>query len=210
MDRPILFSGPMVRAILNGTKTQTRRIVKPQPGGANRIPVIGRKNVVVNIRDPRAAEFGSPYQPGDRLWVRETWTDGHSYDGKRHFAYRATQEAHQDFKWKPSIHMPRTASRITLEITAVRVERLNDISEADAKAEGLKGLSKDGNLVKYGIPDRDGLPGNDDDGWHWQDWNRDPSMAFRRLWESINGPESWDANPWVWVVEFKRVEVPHG
>lgn len=102
--------------------------------------------------------------------------------------------------------MPRWASRITLEIVAVRVERLNEISEPDAKAEGLKALSKDGTLVKYGIPDRDGLPGNDDYGWHWKEWERDPRQSFRRLWESLNGPGSWDANPWVWVIEFRRVE----
>lgn len=104
--------------------------------------------------------------------------------------------------------MPRWASRLALEVTGVRVERVQDISEADAMAEGLKGLTKDGSLVKWGIPDRDGLPGNDDDGWHWKQWESDPRKAYRALWNSINGAKpgrSWEANPWVWVVEFKRV-----
>lgn len=102
--------------------------------------------------------------------------------------------------------MPRWASRITLEVTGIRVERLQDISEEDAIAEGLSGITKDGKLIKYGIPDQDGLPGTDNTGWPWRDWQKDPRDAYRRLWESINGRGSWDANPWVWVVEFKRVE----
>jgi len=102
--------------------------------------------------------------------------------------------------------MPRWASRITLEITAVRVERLHDISEADAVAEGLACITKDGDRTrKYGIPDADGMPGTDDHGWPWNEWRSDPREAYRKLWESINGPGSWDLNPWVWVIEFKRV-----
>lgn len=192
-DRPILFNAPMVRAILNRTKKQTRRILKPQPSGANRIPVIGHRNVVVNIRDPRAAEFGSPYQPGDRLWVRETFTEfvGHHAATGR-WAYRAnikdgdshSEMIRQDYikagypyQWKPSIHMPRAASRITLEITGVRVERLNEISRGDAMSEGCP------------------FPNMAD--------GADPRKWFEDLWESIYG--TWAANPWVWVVEFRRI-----
>ena len=102
--------------------------------------------------------------------------------------------------------MPRWASRITLEITGIRVERLLEISEEDAKAEGLSAITKDGTLIKYGIADRDGLPGNDDHGWHWQEFERDPRNAYHKLWEQINGAGSAVANPWVWVIEFKRVE----
>ena len=102
--------------------------------------------------------------------------------------------------------MPRWASRILLEIADVRVERLQEISENDAKGEGLAAISKDGQIFKYGIPDRDGLPGTDDHGWPWVDWKHSARNAFGRLWESINGAGSWDTNPWVWVVEFRVIE----
>jgi len=101
--------------------------------------------------------------------------------------------------------MPRWASRISLEITGIRVERLQDISEEDAIDEGLKAITKDGKLIKYGIPDRDGYPGADDFGWNWGDWDKSPVLAYKRLWQSINGKGSWDLNPFVWVIEFKRI-----
>lgn len=215
-ERPILFSGEMVRAILDGRKTQTRRIVKPQPPSyVHEIrvgmyePVVIRKGMeepgipvfgFANEEQGRKCPFG---QPGDRLWVRESWavvprvTD----NGPKHKAKGdgtgATWKADWNgnpsgFKWKPSIHMPRWASRITLEITGVRVERLNDISEEDARSEGLEDRAwmgpsqitlKDGKTV------------------HGQS-----VYCFKALWESINGKGSWDANPWVWVIEFKRLE----
>nr|WP_211248470.1 hypothetical protein [Desulfobulbus elongatus] len=93
---------------------------------------------------------------------------------------------------------------MTLEITGVRVERLHKISTDDAIAEGLNCLTKDGTLYKYGIADRDGLPGNDDYGWHWNLWKSDPRLAYRTLWETIHGPGSWNANPLVLVIEFQR------
>lgn len=257
-DHPILFSAPMVRAILEGRKTQTRRIIKPQPVPfvqctPDRHPTTrtepyidaycGERKTPENPRgmgldwhwwtadDRLGTKVGRcPYgQPGDRLWVRETiYIDQTPYDEgtlpkvrpadlrQEDIYYRADGECCEQIpecccaeidkpRWRPSIHMPRWASRITLEVTGVRVERLSDISEADAKAEGLTARTKDGTLVKYGIPDRDDLPGNDDEGWHWQEWDRDPRQAFCRLWESINGPGSWDANPWVWVVGFRHI-----
>lgn len=214
-ERPILFSAPMVRAILEGRKTQTRRIVRLKPGQQ------------VDERDDGSSWPWTDYdgadmwhwlpcpygQPGDRLWVRETWAVPHALDGRKpryvpadaRFHYRADEDA-GGLRWRPSIHMPRWASRITLEITEVRVERLQEIGEADAIAEGLKRITKDGGAtIKHGIPDRDGLPGTDDTGWPWRDWSADPRVAFRRLWESIHGPDSWAANPWVWVVGFSRV-----
>lgn len=199
-ERPILFSAPMVRAIFEGRKTQTRRVVKG-PGG--------RKIENLRDHDPYAgysgryndpSSWGFPFyddhadapldvwpelchigQPGDRLWVREAFAGTSQED----LIYRATVRDDTDWtedeihetRWRPSIHMPRWASRIDLEVTGVRVERLQDISEADALAEG----------VEPEMPD-------------------ECRMAFERLWESINGPGSWDANPWVWVVEFKRVK----
>lgn len=102
--------------------------------------------------------------------------------------------------------MPRWASRITLEVTGVRIERLQGITEDDAKAEGLSTVTKDGKLWKWGIPDRDGLPGGCDVGWPWTQWDADPCAAFRRLWDGIyQDDKAWDANPWVWVTEFRMV-----
>ena len=198
-ERPILFSAPMVRAILAGTKTQTRRVVKPQPaergdnGGAfmEIIPSLlpsrgGLFDVRYALDNPRAIRC--PYgQPGDRLWVRETF--GH-FERNENFKpgaevfYRADGNCLELEPWRPSIHMPRWASRITLEITGVRVERLQDISEADAYAEGIQHCDL------------------------WGDGT--PRGFYRVLWEQINGAGSWDASPWVWVVEFKRMEAVCG
>lgn len=213
-ERPILFSAPMVRALLDGTKTQTRRAMRHQvvaPG----IVQMARPGYceIINEHGVHIPGFSCPYgQPGDRLWVRETWAHGiHAMAAKRDedgpFVYAATDSVQQrlDEKWTPSIHMPRWASRITLEITGVRVERLQDISDGDALEEGVTTL-------RNKAWDREHFPV-----WCYQfdeacaDGRRppvgpSPSMVFRALWESINGPGSWDANPWVWVVEFKRVE----
>jgi hypothetical protein len=193
-ERPILFSAPMVRAILAGRKTQTRRLVR--------------------IRKDGTRYDRSPYgAPGERLWVRETW--GQLKGAGIRTVYRADadppmhlyypDEPVAGMKWRPSIFMRRADSRIDLDVTGVRVERLQDIGEDDARAEGLKGVTKDGNLVKYGIPDRDGWPGTDDDGWPWHSWSADPRKAYERLWDSINDKRApWSTNPWVWVVTFRR------
>ena len=170
-ERPILFSGPMVRALLDGSKTQTRRVIKP------RHLAFFNQNAAAMLNDwnERPLPYG---KPGDRLWVRETWHDASS---SLHSCalYRADGiDLHWD-KWTPSIHMPRWASRITLEITSVRVERLQDISEADAQAEGITSAE---------CLECDGFVN-----------------AFSKLWEQINGPGSWDANPWVWAIEFRRL-----
>jgi hypothetical protein len=151
----------MIRALLAGTKTQTRRVAKLDTDG---LP-----------------KWGCPYgQPGDRLWVRETFFKTGSPECPI-VRYRASVQIHDfDFRWKPSIHMPRKFSRITLEVTGVRVERLQDISADDCQDEG--------------ITRSDYSPGDND----WQD-------AYKRLWETINGPGSWALNPFIWVIEFKRV-----
>lgn len=195
-ERPILFSAPMVRAILAGTKTQTRLVVKPQPTGFLGGPGVTMEDGTPAPRvpvDDCAGEFGRviqcPYgQPGDRLWVREAFA--HVFDDKfgpvpDSIIYRA-DEGNGDWPhgWRPSIHMPRCASRILLEIISVRVERLQEISEADAIAEGVS-------------PDM---------GLRWKSGDDTPRGMYGELWESINGPGSWDANPFVWVVEFKRVQ----
>ena len=117
-------------------------------------------------------------------------------------------------KTRVSIHMCRWMSRIVTTILSVRVERLQEITEEDAQAEGLKCLSKDGRMTwKRGVPDRDGEPGNDDLGWHWHDWCRSPRDAFRKLWESIHGDDTakgWDANPYVVRIEFAPLKTSAG
>jgi len=223
-ERPILFSSPMVRALLAGTKTQTRRIMKPQPeemamGNWKWHP---RGKPMLECMWHETANGVLPHHcpyglRGDRLWVRESFSKHTRNTDPHYLPADYPDEAMGCWYWadgnpeygdwtkpKPSIHMPRWASRITLEITGVRVQRLQGISEEDAKAEGLTAITKDGTLIKYGIPDRDGLPGMDNDGMAWSDWEVDPRRAYRRLWESINGAGSWDANPWVWCVSFRR------
>lgn len=209
-ERPILFSAPMVRALLAGSKTQTRRVVKRQkhPYGHWLSP----DEVALEVRGGTGA-IRSPYGcPGDKLWVRETWASGWTYGGDYPCVlYKATGDgyigseqypvrdvisskfgihsgeadasASNTVRWRPSIHMPRWASRITLEVTDVRVERLRSITDEDALAEGI-------------YPTNTGLyPGS-------------PRAAFRSLWNSLNAKRGhdWYANPWVWVIEFKRME----
>lgn len=198
-DRPILFSAPMVRAILAGTKTQTRRAVNSTGMYAIDASIHGEE---VARRELVALATRCPYgQSGDQLWVREAFSGPHcmdASDGCKAVPPSKWGDCSRIWYWadgnptegdwtrpRPSIHMPRWASRILLEIVAVRVERLQDISDTDAEAEGIQ------EIVDAGV-DHDGTP-------------RD---AYRALWEQINGADSWSANPWVWVVEFKRAEVP--
>jgi hypothetical protein len=237
-ERPILMSASMVQAFLAGNKTQTRRAFAKkhafclegikafyEDGGGNWIGCSSdgpNEAAFVKKAYPNGEGIKCPYgQPGDRLWVRETWstypihlanpkTKGKFWMpfGDKAAYYRAScpDLVNGADKWKPSIFMPREVSRIVLEVVSVRVERLQEISESDAIAEGLTKLTKDGTLFKYGIPDRDGLPGTDNTGWEWQYWCESPIDAYWALWESINGKGSWDENPWVWVVEFKKCQ----
>lgn len=210
-ERPILFSAPMVRALLDGSKTQTRRVVKPQPFDRS-YSTHDHRMAYVSGRSANGDEIDGLYayttslggewrakcpygQPGDRLYVRETWADLEELsDGnfQRQAIYRAddierygdedefVDVTAADMRWRPSIHMPRWASRILLEVVSVRVERLNDCSDADALAEGVDRTNT--SISGYA------------------------KERYRRLWEQINGAGSWDANPWVWVVEFRRIE----
>lgn len=231
-DRPILFSAPMVSALPR--KTQTRRVVKPQPELVPLESLHGRpagsywwaSNVARSMVDLAEMRSLSPYgMRGDRLWVREPWRVGVCADGfsPRELDPRTwlvdngglwydateTEPTHsisERGRYRHARFMPRWASRITLEVTRVRVERLHEISEQDVLAEGLRKLSKDGGRTwKFGLADRDGLPGNDNHGWHWQEWEVSALNAYRKLWIQINGVASWDANPWVWVLEFGMV-----
>ena len=226
-ERPIIMGADSVRAILAGTKTQTRRVVKPQPEG---IP----SDVTWCSGDPHLREYWHPCNDqlsrgvldavgpghrcpygvvGDRLWVRETWAgldelaDGTSPDPPQTIGYRADHTAvvfgadlvprpadtrhwnweHSSVRWRPSIHMPRWASRLTLEITSVRVERVQSITEADARAEGCR--------VTYGGPLGTAVVA-------------DARDQFRGLWDSLNGARpgcSWADSPWVWCLSFRRL-----
>lgn len=225
-EKPILFSGPMVRAILEGRKTQTRRVVKPQPPSCYHFvhyrqqdtawnPITGPAGFYAGFDyrpdNPDPSYYRCPYgQPGDRLWVRETWADTSKESLLCPVSYRATwppeDEEGRGFNWQPSIHMPRWASRIDLEVTGVRVERVQDITEEDAKEEGCSQWDMDcpwclgSGTVRSSIDQAQpscpcGLPGM----YHYN---------FRVLWDSINASRGygWDANPWVWVVSFRRCE----
>ncbi|ELJ2757306.1 hypothetical protein QOO85_004736, partial [Salmonella enterica subsp. enterica] len=204
------FNAEMVRAILDGKKTQTRRPIKWKQTRFTEIAERDDGSLWPWAEDcERGGDiwFACPFgEVGDRIWVRETWQVIHDHiDESSHVEYRTYapsipkekdrywhavyaehfgDESREDrgFPWRPAIHMPRWASRITLEITDVRVERLRGLSEEDAKSEGI-------------IPSAGGvLPG-----WEYR-------INFRDLWMDIYGTDNWEANPWVWVIEFKRVE----
>ncbi|HDG8096801.1 TPA: hypothetical protein PCO36_005487 [Klebsiella oxytoca] len=197
IKRGMIFNAEMVRAILDGRKTQTRRIVKLQPDEDGLAKVTNGPWVDTSERNYRCP-FGDV---GDRIWVRETWAEaGASAPNLK--LYRANYPEHvpshyenvppaNEIRWTPSIHMPRWASRILLEITDVRVERLNAISEHDAQAEGVAKL-RGGFWQHY-------QPG-------WTQHQLSARGSFVTLWKSIYGEESWNSNPWVWVIEFKRIE----
>ncbi|ENM8698008.1 hypothetical protein AB8317_002725 [Escherichia coli] len=185
-ERGMIFNDEMVRAILGGNKTQTRRIVEEKFYG---------RAVAAELLAKHC-----PYgQPGDRIWVRETYRVHGKATDVATLVYRAsvrnswTEQTHRvpvevcnkpvSEKWTPSIHMPRWASRILLEITDVRVERLHDMSEADAKAEGATPAT-------YKITPPEAVY----------------RVCFGDIWRSIYGQDNWLSNPWVWVIEFKRVQ----
>lgn len=210
-ERPILYSAPMVRSVLRDTdpKTQTRRVWK-LPRGCSWYAEMGGEHEGWFIDEGQpwwlhVNECRCPYgRPGDRLWVRETWAAPHQYDSHQpahipaltRWHYAATEDR-GGLRWRPSIHMPRAASRITLEITEVRVQRLQEISEADAKAEGIERL--DGG---HGVRWLNYLHADEgyDAAWEFA------KNSFASLFDSINGPGSWDANPWVWAISFTRVQ----
>jgi len=214
-EHPILFTGPMVRAILEGRKTQTRRPIKPQPPyefrkllGVTTAGFLWSNMAHANPYEPECLhEIKRPYAVGDRLWVRETWCQQADslterlIAGKAHYAADGYEVHDVDglerSPWRPSIHMPRWASRITLEVTGIRPERIQSISEVGAKAEGVeKGMTA------VEIIDRTaGLPRR-----------ASYRSGFELLWDSIygstafaHGPLEWESNPWVWATTFKVV-----
>jgi hypothetical protein len=222
-EKPILFSGPLVRAVLRDVdpKTQTRRLVKPQ---ADVIvgDILGQPQWYLDADPSRVIRC--PYgATGDRLWVREAHAPMCRSRDTR-VAYRADMivqnrmprrpppgwttedlcpwpvdntkgRGYAVTRWTPSIHMPRALSRIDLEVTRVRVQRLQDITEEDARAEGLcQRLTREGTFYHHEESTPSGR------------WWIDPVDAFRHLWDAINGERAtWDSNPWVWALDFKRV-----
>lgn len=194
-EKPILFSGLMVRAILEGRKSQTRRVVKPNPD------ISGHWKEWTPERTDHWIRMCPYGKPGDRLWVRETWGDMALPGYGPVIAYRADPDEPEKgmglppgMKWKPSIHMPRYFSRLTLEITEVRVQRVQEISEEDAKAEGIY-RGTNGLYANY--PQGETVPG----------WS-DPRKSFQSLWDSINSKRGfgWEKNPFVWAISFKRIQ----
>lgn len=207
-ERPILMAAPMVRATLDDLKTQTRRVVKPAPWevlpnktGEPPWPH-GFKYEEGSTTHGEPFKMPCPYgQPGDRLWVRETFSildDGMQERRPVFFAdMRNESEAAHHSPWKPSIFMPYWVSRILLEVTEVRVQRLNDISERDALAEGITWPDRDGQRYQPPI-DTYGISGA-----------RTAAEKFQELWDSINGKRpgcTWENNPWVWAITFKRIK----
>lgn len=239
-ERPIIFTGESVRAILAGTKTQTRRVIKPQPTfdiapgrwnvtwkGVTQHNFGGRAVPPSHLMDGALDWLvrNSPYQAGDHLWVREKWRSPSKYivgyeadaqcgawmgngGGGRiwmHHGYMIECDAYRDAKppirtfsvkaygdkWRSPIHMPRWASRITLEIESVKVERCSQISEADAQAEGVERLE----LSPREIP---GLGRVHPMTSSYRD-------AFKAAWNAIHGPGAWDKNDWIWAITFRRV-----
>ena len=216
-DRPILFSAPMVRALLDGRKTQTRRVFKPHGFNFYTHPVSGdryeehNREGITGCGPMRAFGYGEglygylPYAPGDRLYVRETyayWPLVGEHDRIDGCTYRATDEddwENRMFDWIPSIHMPRWASRLTLIVTDVRVERLQDISEADAQAEGRAPCIHCG--------DCGWVNSGPDGGWQCTEYlcGAPDGEWYADLWDSINGAGAWNKNPWVVAVSFEVI-----
>ncbi len=201
-ERPLLFSAAMVRALLDGTKTQTRRLVKPLPPPDFRLLthrsvdagwVYAADMSKLSFDQPQRVRWECPHgQPGDRIWVKETIRKAddapHGYASSVYAADGALTVA-DCWPWKRpqlnSIHCPRGLSRITLEIVEVRVERLNEISEADAIAEGMpSGMSLQAGAINYA---------------------GGPRVHYAQLWDQLNGAGAWATNPWVWVISFRRV-----
>jgi hypothetical protein len=213
--KPILFSTPMVQAILDGTKSQTRREIEASSSEMIAIMI----NVLAGCEVDKNKEYlfnHARINKDDILWVRETWqTTYNDTTNKWDYIYRTDGKLWIDddgiLKWKPSIHMPKKAARIFLKVIDVKIERLKDISTWDAWKEGVKAFNED-------FTSEEGAVHGDYENYLWVDDENyedhcfpsysDPVESFKSLWRKINGLESWDENPLVWVIEFERIDKP--
>lgn len=231
---PIIFSTPMITAILNGSKVQTRRIIKPQPIPQSGSP-FGFAMASNDFEWPENKSFqcgtvsckkagpdgwvkrNSKWEIGDMLWVRETWVRHNRskfmhylcfQSGQLWYKYRAEGKENYDIgekiKWKPSIFMPREASRIILKITDIKVERLQDISEEDARKEGVMPTKYTSTVFKSFLGYKNYYPQDAED----KGVLKTAKESFKTLWHSINGEESWNHNPWVWAISFSPIKTP--
>jgi hypothetical protein len=228
-EKPILFSTEMVKAILEGRKTMTRRVMKPQPMFEDKLMTESEGRPVMIYHSEKTGKYSckgpaSPYgMKGDVLWVRETFVSTYTVDAndneqflfkandgdREYYEFTSHKENPRIYAWKPSIHMPKRAARIWLEITNIRAERLNDITDEDAAAEGIEFQEFEWGIMAFpdGTIDH-GLVGLKtksfkdymvENHWHMGSARK----SFETLWQFINGTESWNANPWVWVISFK-------
>ena len=206
-DKPILFSTPMVQAILDDRKIKTRRVIKGMGNKMHYDRLLGdwglsdppelidgvlRWRLQTDVDDDRMFEVECPWKVGQTLWVRETWQQGESeylyLEKMLRDGVIYTDLDDDPIKWKPSLFMPKDAARIFLKVKSIRVERLQDITEEDARAEGIKGIPRSRELSPMD----------------------DYIYPFKQLWDGLNSKRGygWDVNPWVWVIEFERVEEP--
>lgn len=209
---PILFSTPMVQAILSDNKSMTRRTMKLQPGEGERYEAMGENEFAYISKGGISGPYKCPYgQPGDVLWVRESFCITHPFAPEtNHFGYKCGVQPYSyepasekyDFsrsdRWKPNIHMPFEACRFFLRVKEIRVERLHDITQKDAICEGIIRA----NNLHFDVPASITI---------WKDYTSEGNYfqredySFRSLWISINGADSWNSNPWVWVNAFERI-----
>lgn len=208
-EKPILFKTPMVKAILQGEKTHTRREIKLPESEfpANWIAKFENgKACFYNSTNDREFSVKCPWQIGQVLWIKETYNsyneNVYGLRDKEVYLYKADGDD-RNSKWKSSLFMPKGACRLKLKVIDIRLQKLNEISEEDAISEGIVKFTKDNTVYKYGI-----------EGWHWsahtakgKDLFMQPSAyeAFKLLWASIKGQNSWKENPYVWVIEFKKI-----
>jgi len=205
-----IFNTQEVQAIISGNKRTFREICKRQPQGEMEQPYVIRQAGITKFNYP----FGKiPYKVGQKIFCKESFCEAGSYKG-----ITLEKELRVEYKadggclvgnWKPAQHMRQEHSRLFPIIKEIRVERLSEISEEDAIAEGIKAISKDNRQTfKYGVPDRDGFPGNNDFGWAWTDWQKTAKEAFGKFWNATHKKpeEKFEASPFVWCVTFEVVK----
>lgn len=236
-ERGLIFTGESIAGLLSGVKTQSRRVIMPRNEGMITGPASEPYSAIeaygggarhkASRMECRTCPYGVP---GDLIWVKEAFAlsvfdpeamehdikNPDDWDAPVYKADPQKGEWERDGEkiappWRSPRFMPKWVARIWLELTGVRVERLQAISEADVLAEGLRRVTKDqGRTYKYGMADRDGLPGTDDIGWPWHRWSADHRAAYASLWDELNAKRGfpWSENWWVWILEFRLIDKP--